>query len=65
MLMLRFFEDGKPRRTRPFGLVRLHSVELPGIELDTEMRMTCGDMETEYAKQRESTRNDLRRRTRC
>ena len=59
ILMLRFFEDGKPRRTRPFGLARLHSVELPGFEpaaKASELRKRWKS----YAKQRETTRKDLR-----
>jgi hypothetical protein len=35
-------------------------VELPGIEPAPKMVVSCGDVESDYAKQRESTRNDLR-----
>jgi hypothetical protein len=31
------------------------SVELPGIEPVTETNVTCGNAETNYAKQRETT----------
>jgi hypothetical protein len=37
---------------------------LPGIEPAPKMAMTCGNVELEYAKRRESTRNDLRIRER-
>ena len=40
-------------------------VELPGIELGTEMRATCGNVELDDAKRRESTPNYLRIRGRC
>ena len=40
-------------------------VELPGIEPVTETNVTCGNAEYNYAKRRETTRNDLRIRGRC
>jgi hypothetical protein len=40
-------------------------VELPGIELGTEMRVTCGNVKVDDAKVRETTRRDLRIRRRC
>ena len=52
---------GDPRAAslRPF------SVELPGIEPSAEIALTCGNAESDDAKRRESTRNDLRIRDRC
>ncbi len=41
------------------------SVGLPGIEPVAEIALTCGDAESDYAKARETTRNDLRIRRRC
>ena len=38
---------------------------LPGIELGTEMRVTCGNVEVDDARVRETTRRDLRIRRRC
>ena len=53
------------------GLVALISgfsvelpVELPGIEPTAKRHVICGNAESEYAKRRESTRNDLRIRER-
>ena len=40
-------------------------VELPGIELGTEIALTCGNVESDDAKARETTWNDLRIRERC
>ena len=40
-------------------------VELPGIELGTEMGLTSENTEIEHVKRRESTRNNLRKRGGC
>ena len=56
--------EGPGSGSRPLNL-GLPSVELPGIELGTEMRVTCGNVEVDDAKVRESTRRDLRIRRRC
>jgi hypothetical protein len=40
-------------------------VELPGIESGTETLLTSVNLGFQYAKARESTRNDLRIRGRC
>ena len=41
------------------------SVELPGIEPLTKSPLSCGNIDFGHAKQRETTRNDLRMRGRC
>ena len=41
------------------------SVELPGIEPAPKMVVTCGNAQFDYAKVRETTRNDLRIGRRC
>jgi hypothetical protein len=40
-------------------------VELPGIEPGSKIRLTCGTDGIEYAKRRQTTRDDLRIRQRC
>jgi hypothetical protein len=40
-------------------------VELPGIEPGAEIALTCRNVESNDAKVRETTRNDLRIRERC
>jgi hypothetical protein len=40
-------------------------VELPGIEPATEIVLTCRNVESDDAKARETTWNDLRIRERC
>lgn len=40
-------------------------VELPGIELGTEIGLTCGKTDIEYVKRRESTLDNLRKRGTC
>jgi hypothetical protein len=39
-------------------------VDLPGIEPAAKNRLTCGDIGSDDAKFRETTRNDLRKRER-
>ena len=46
-------------------LTCIFPVELPGIELGTEIALTWRNAVTYDAKRRESTRNDLRIRDRC
>jgi hypothetical protein len=46
-------------------MIREHSVELPGIEPVAEIALTCGNVETDDAKVRETTRNDVGIRERC
>ena len=41
-------------------LTFIFPVELPGIELGTEIGVTCGDVEVDDAKARETTWRDLR-----
>jgi hypothetical protein len=53
------------KQARICGPDLLRPVELPGIELGTEIALSCANAELEYAKRRDSTRNDLRRRERC
>jgi hypothetical protein len=43
----------------------VYSVELPGIEPATETALNCGNADSDYAKTRESTRDDLRIPERC
>jgi len=47
------------------ALTSFFSVELPGIEPTPEMVVNCGNVEFNYAKRRQMTRNDLRIRRRC
>ncbi|MDT5168498.1 MAG: hypothetical protein QOD02_1825 [Mycobacterium sp.] len=47
------------------ALTSLSSVELPGIEPGSKIRLTCGNDGIEYAKRRQTTRDDLRIRQRC
>jgi hypothetical protein len=47
------------------ALTSMFLVELPGIEPGTEMALTCKNTENRYAKARETTRRDLRRREKC
>ena len=47
------------------ALTCFYPVELPGIEPVTKIALSCGNAELEYAKRRESTRNDLRIRDEC
>jgi hypothetical protein len=49
----------------PTPLTSAFSVELPGIELATEITLTCRNVRIDDAKRRESTRNDLRIRESC
>ena len=42
-----------------------YSVELPGIEPVAEIALSCGNVETNDAKVRETTRNDVGIRERC
>ena len=46
-------------------LASMFSVELPGFEPATEIVLNCENAEFDYAKVRETTRNDLRTRERC
>ena len=57
--------DGKRNLARAYGPVQPALAELPGIELGTEIALSCGNADSGYAKQREMTRNDLRVRERC
>jgi hypothetical protein len=43
---------------RVMALTRCCVVELPGIEPAPEIAMSCGNAESDYAKQRQPTRND-------
>ena len=45
------------KRSRPelFSLACFYLVELPGIELGTEIALNCGNADLGYAKRREST----------
>jgi hypothetical protein len=45
----------KRQWARTFVLARSHSVDLPGIELGTEMGVTCGNVEVNDAKVRGAT----------
>jgi hypothetical protein len=49
-----------PSQPRQYG-----AGELPGIEPAPKMGLTCGNVGFDYAKRRETTRNDLRIRGRC
>jgi hypothetical protein len=40
-------------------------VELPGIEPAPKIVVSCGNVEFDYAKPRQMTRNDLRIRAMC
>src|ERR1700757_1886033 len=40
-------------------------MELPGIEPAPKITVSCANAEFDYAKQRETTRNDLQIRRRC
>ena len=40
-------------------------VELPGIEPAPKMAVSCGNVEFDYAKRRQMTRNDVRIRAMC
>ncbi|MET0995708.1 MAG: hypothetical protein ABWY20_17230, partial [Mycobacterium sp.] len=57
--------DGKRNLARAYGPVEPLLVELPGIELGADIRLTCGNIENRYARPRETTREDLRIRQRC
>ena len=56
---------GKENRSGIVTLTCIFPVELPGIELGADIRLTCGNIENRYAKRRETTREDLRIRQRC
>jgi hypothetical protein len=47
------------------ALTSIFLVELPGIEPVAEIALTCRDAESDDAKVRETTRNDLQIRRRC
>jgi hypothetical protein len=47
------------------ALAKPRLVELPGIEPATEIALTCKNAENHYAKVRETTRRDVRRREKC
>ncbi len=53
------------REERNCPLAAVLSVELPGIEPSPKNLLTCGNLEFDDTKRRESTRNDLRIRERC
>jgi hypothetical protein len=57
--------DGKETWPGLMAVASPLSVELPGIELGTKTGVTCRNADSGCAKQRETTRNDLRRRERC
>ena len=57
--------DGNGNWPELVALTRFSAVELPGIEPSTKIELTCRNADFGYAKQREMTRNDLRRRERC
>ncbi len=46
---------GKESRPEFAALTCIFPVELPGIEPATEMALTCGNAEFQYARQRETT----------
>jgi hypothetical protein len=46
-------------------LTSIFLVELPGIESDKEIALTCGNAGFPQPKRRENTRRDLRLRERC
>ena len=55
----------KENRSELLALTCFFSVELPGIEPSAEIALTCGNVESDDAKARETTWNDLRIRERC
>jgi hypothetical protein len=56
---------GKENRPGLVALTCIFPVELPGIEPAAQKRLTCGNVEFDDAKARETTWNDLRIRERC
>ena len=57
--------DEKESWPRLLALTSIFLVELPGIEPGPKIDLSCGNVEFNYAKRRQMTRNDLRIRRRC
>jgi hypothetical protein len=53
----------RPKQRRSCAMMGLR--ELPGIEPGAKMVVSWGNAKLNYAKPRETTRNDLRIRRRC